>query len=509
MKFSRLALVLLVASGCHSGTQRMGGDVDLDVSLDRTDARWDLPADVLEAADGEDEDGPCHVAPPCPEGPADGIMGAPCLTDMDCREFRDAFCMSEDVDVFEGEYYISNLGGACGFWRDFAAGCEPDVEGSCPEGAACLVIGSEDWSGCLDVCTPADTSWELYGWACGCRRGYQCDLRLRMCFSGCSNDRQCCETWEDEDDDTLRDAEEVTRWEGCTSFCDGDDPEEFEDCKASFTCINPGTEGAMIGDPCEHDSHCPSDGTCYNFKDWETGEEYVPGGYCVREGCNFVGRGCEDAGGACLMTGSLSRWFGTCFKPCHVGRDLSDPDYECRTTPGEEQVCYPVSRFGWIGGAPEGGEDGYCFPGNFSDGTGEVGAECEFDEDCASPLGLGDCQYWFGDVPFCTIWCNEELVETESICGHVDSGEPAGTVCAWSMCMEACDRPSEPPGANGCSRPDFACLPLSRIGTTYVPEGALRLPGVCLPACTTDTYCEETFGEESRCETYTGICSET
>ena len=42
------------------------------------------------------------------------------------------------------------------------------------------VIGSDDYSGCIDECRPADTSMELHGWACGCRRGYECDINAMI-----------------------------------------------------------------------------------------------------------------------------------------------------------------------------------------------------------------------------------------------------------------------------------------------------------------------------------------
>lgn len=504
-----LIISCLLAAGCHGSGSHVSSDADHDAPPDG----WDAPVD----ADGPDVppdtaldtlgDAACHRAPPCPEGPEDGVMGQPCITEMDCRDAGHApFCITEKVEIWEGEVYVAYLGGACVLWAEESSGCDPDEEDTCPPGARCLEAG--DWRACMDACTPADTSGDLFGWACGCRKGYQCDIGMQMCFPGCSNDRECCETWEDEDDDWRRDGDEVTFWDGCASWCDGDDHDEWaDDCMASWECINPGRDGALIGDPCDHDSHCPRDGECLGYTDPDTDEVYFPGGYCTRMGCQYPGRGCEEDGGACINMGSFRERRGICMKPCHVGRDPSAPDYECRTTPGEEHVCLPMNVLGWMFGPPEEGEDGYCYPGNFAGGTGGIGTHCTSGTDCDSPLGLGECMEWFGDVPFCTIRCNEDLARDEAICGGTGPGGLATGLCGWGMCWEGCTGYTEPPGLNGCSRDDFACAPLSFLGSTYVVEGALRPPGVCIPACETDAFCEDIFDEGSTCDLLSGICS--
>jgi hypothetical protein len=357
----------------------------------------------------------------------------------------------------------------------------------------------------MDECVPGEPMGELFGWSCGCRKGYRCDLGSRTCQPGCSNDRQCCETWEDENENWQMDEGEITLWEGCESWCDGDDPEEFVDCMASFECINPGDPDATFGGPCEHDSHCPADGICLSYTDRETGKVYFPGGYCTRMGCAYAGRGCEDAGGACLFTGSLEYPSGMCVRPCHVETPITDPEYVCRAGEGE-QVCMPVFRMGWVGGPPETGEDGYCWPGNFADGILGLGETCGEDESCASPRGLGMCMTWFADVPFCTVRCSEYLAEEESICGAAAEGEISPVLCGWGVCWEGCTAMTVRPGMNDCSRDDFACAPLSYLGTTYVPEGSLRPPGVCMPACDSDLLCEDIYDEGATCDTISGLC---
>jgi hypothetical protein len=415
------------------------------------------------------------------------------------------------TDLYEGEVYVENPGGTCMGVTAGASACNPEDDEGCPPGSHCLPTGYEgmggEWNYCIDACMPADTSGEPYDWACGCRMGYHCDWNYRMCFSGCANDRECCETWLDGNRNGHREADEVTFWPECTSWCDGDDDEEKGDCMASYSCVNPGTPGATFGGPCEHDSHCPVDSICWAWPD-EEGVIYPPGGYCTRQGCQYAGRGCEDAGGACMNSGSLENPAGICMRPCHVGRNITDPDYECRTTPGQEQACFPVSFWAWIGGAPSGGEDGYCFPGNFGSGTGALGADCSGAGDCASPYGLGECLEWFGDVPFCSIRCSETLAVDEAICGGIGTGGVADGLCGWNMCWSGCDSPGAAPGANGCDRSDFACAPLSLFdSTTWVAAGASRPPGFCLPACDSDSFCESIFGPGASCDTGSGVCS--
>jgi hypothetical protein len=186
---------------------------------------------------------------------------------------------------------------------------------------------------------------------------------------------------------------------------------------------------------------------------------------------------------------------------------MDDPDYECRTTPGQEQACFPVPSLGWIGGAPPGGEDGFCFPGNVPGGEGAVGDPCTGDDQCASPLGLGTCTVRFGPG-MCTVACDETLAEQRSICGGVDAEGVAEGLCGSGTCVRGCPSPGMPLGSNGCPYADQACAPLSTIDyTIYVAEGALKPPGFCLPACVSDAACAEVHGEGSGCDELSGLCS--
>jgi hypothetical protein len=513
-----MLLALSIVASCHSGEQRIGGDVDRpdvapDTDWDATDpAEEPPPTDVLEDVthDAEPDSGPCTAPPPCPEGPADGVLGRACLGDGACDEVEYARCWGEVEQFFEGEMYIQNRNGTCQLWTGGGLACDPEDDSGCPRGSRCIESGRGfgiDWYGCIDACTPADTSGELYDWSCGCRVGYECNLFYGVCLSGCSNDRECCETWHDANHNAMRDSGEVTLFPGCSNYCDGDDPEETTDCMASYACVNLGTPGSRFGDPCEHDSHCPVDGACWAWRDPDTGEEYYPGGYCSRMGCNYAGRGCEDAGGACINSGGLEDPRGFCVRPCHTGSDATDSDFECRRTPGQEHACFPVSSWAWVGGPPAGGEDGYCFPGNYGAGTGGLGDACEDGGECASPLGLGECADWWV-LPFCTVRCNETLAVDEGICGPAGTGGVATGICGWNMCWPGCDTPGGALGANGCGRVDFACAPLSTFDSaTYVVDGATRPLGFCMPMCETHEQCEGMFGPGSTCDSVSGLCS--
>ncbi len=501
-------LTCALLAGCYGQDARLGGDAH--------DATSDVVAeisDVVADSSGEDVDTSvdlvCYNAPPCPDGPADGVLGRACVMDEECRDVPGAMCFTEERMEFEGEWYVTNPGGSCDYWAD-SEFCDPWTDEGCPEGSRCLSFGEfmgYTIYGCLDACSPGDASGEPFDWACGCRRGYRCDPSLYACVSGCTNDRECCERWVDEDEDYRRDDGEVTLFGECTSFCDGDDPEERTDCMASWSCVNPGLPGSSFGDPCDHDSQCPAGGECLLYTDPDSGEELFPGGYCTRGGCHLVGRGCEADGGWCLNFGTVDRPAGRCLRPCVTGLDLDDPEYGCRSTSGQQQACQPVPSLGWIGGPPPGGEDGFCFPGNFPGGPGELGERCVEDTECVSPLGLGSCMDWFGPG-FCTVSCNESLAVDMAICGGAGVDGIATGLCGWSTCLVGCSGLGMPLGYGGCPRPDLACVPLSVLDSAvHVAEDTLKPPGFCMPACSSDAFCEEALGEGHLCDPVTGACS--
>lgn len=513
-------LAFLAAGGCDDHESNISGstpdaDTGTDPGMDTTvDTAVDTGADptIDVVVDTAPDAVACTEAPACPVGPEDGVLGGACTGDGACDEVEAARCMRQMTETFDGETYVTYPGGTCQLYTGGTLACDPADHSGCPPGSRCIHVGPNysgvDLYACFDACEPADASGEMFGWSCGCRVGYSCHINYGVCLTGCSNDRQCCETWTDLDGDYERDAGEVTLWPGCEMYCDGDDAVETEDCMATYECINPGLEGARFGDPCLHDSQCPADGICLNYTDPATGEESYPGGYCTRMGCQLAGRGCEADGGACMNVGSYEEPRGMCLQPCHTGFGPGDPEFQCRDVEGQEHACFPVNTYAWIGGPPPDGMDGYCMPGNFESGTGGLGDDCEDVGDCASPLGLGTCQTYFGDVPFCTVSCSETLAVAGGICGEADTGGVATGLCGWNMCFAGCDDPGAALGSGACERDEMACAPLSIFGaSTYVAEGALKPPGFCMPACTGDAFCILIFGAGSVCDTGSGVCS--
>ncbi|MBW2261882.1 MAG: hypothetical protein JRG91_07910, partial [Deltaproteobacteria bacterium] len=259
MKMKITCIVVLLAgatAACHSGEQRIGGDATTRPDV-LSDPAWDVadatvdgsPGDVDTdaAADPSPDSSPCTEPPPCPEGPVDGIMGRACYGDGACDEVPGARCRAEVAEFFDGEEYRTNPGGSCVLYTAGDLACDPVDDSGCPPGSHCLATGyrtGSEWFMCMDACTPADSSGDLYDWACGCREGYECNLSRGLCLSGCSNDRECCETWTDLNGNYRREAEEVVRYSECSNYCDGDDPEEVADCRASYSCINLGRDGA-------------------------------------------------------------------------------------------------------------------------------------------------------------------------------------------------------------------------------------------------------------------------
>jgi len=532
---------LTAGAGCYESSPKTqpgdGSESDLsDDGVRADDDRMDeVPIDDWRWEDGSWEDwipedlpveeevvNPCHVEGdlPCPAvcqtAPTGGEIGAACTSSASCDYA--AHCLPEQVESFDGEIYVDLYGGACVLYGAGPEACDPAVPEICPDGSRCVFMGSamgQDFYGCWDSCEPVDTSGNPYEYNCGCRVGYACSLTRKICLSGCSNDRLCCEGWSDLDGDTTKEADEIVVKEGCTNVCDEGGLFEGDEaciCSVSFKCTNEGDPSARWGGPCVGDAWCPPDGTCYNefnYRDEEMGETLFPGGYCVKEACQYVGRGCSDFGGACANLGTGSHPLYYCVGACHTGRELNDPLYECRTTPGEEQACVPVDPGFWLS-APPAGEDGYCWPGNFPGSEKAIGAPCESDDECVSPFGLGMCF----DIdraamtPFCSVSCNEASASHASLCGGNDGSGTATGACWSGLCWEACAEPGGSLGSNSCSSPDNACYHTATMGTYVVVAGGLNVPpGICLPACTSDSWCEDFWGVSGvACNTINGVC---
>jgi hypothetical protein len=535
-----LCVIMMPAAGCYDSSPKTpaGDGHERDPAADdwraddwRTDDwafddwTWDdwtfddwtwedwYPDPIVDDPVVPDTDVPCPAV--CQTPPESGEIGAACVSSATCDHAAE--CITESVESFNGEMYFDSYGGTCVLYGEGTLGCDPAMPATCPDGSGCIFMGSYmgmDYHGCWDSCEPADTSGNVYDYNCGCRVGYACSLTEGICLSGCSHDRECCERWWDLNGDYARQADEVVVREGCTNTCDngglflGGHPAL---CMVSFGCINNGDPSARWGGPCEGDAWCPPDGTCwdeFNYRDETTGESLFPGGYCIKEACNFVGRGCSAFGGACANIGSIADPIFSCLGACHAGKELSDPSYECRTAPGEEQACLPVDPAIWLS-PPPGGEDGYCWPGNFPGGGKAIGEPCGSDEECVSPYGLGMCL----DInpptmtPFCGAYCSEASAIATSLCGGNDGSGIATGACWLEICWEACGDAGGPLGSSGCSSPDNACYPTSMMGTFVKVGSGLSIPvGICVPRCLNDAWCEDMWGMPMACDTTSGVC---
>lgn len=444
----------------------------------------------------------------CLTVPTSGEVGASCVSDTDCSGVAD--CWEETSQHFRGEVYVSDPGGQCIPLGSGTSVCDPDDPSSCPSGSTCIYFGSAmgtDYHGCMDTCIPADSSNRPYPFNCGCREGYNCDLVLETCMSGCSNDRECCERWWDLDGDFQRDAGEVVERAGCTNSCNNT-PAGL--CQATHDCVNNGDPANVWSGPCEGNPWCPPDGRCldeFHYTDSD-GSPLLPGGLCLKDACDLVGRGCSDHAGGCLNVGTASDPFWACVGKCHFGRNIGDADYECRTTAGQEHACRPVESSSW-NTLPADGSDGFCWPGNFPGGAGETGAACADSSTCVSPYGLGNCQEFTGitAAPFCSAECIQLSAENYAICGGDDGTGTAGGVCWSEICWEGCNNPGGNLGSNGCTQPsDLACYPMAMFTDVYKDSVSAMPAGMCIPRCTNNAWCLDFWGMSLACNTTSGVC---
>jgi hypothetical protein len=507
--------------------------------------------------------GPCRIDY-CPNDAPDPDpdYNGPCISFADCDD--EAYCETESVEVFDGEIYISWLGGQCLLYSDYTTVCDPDIPDSCPSGLTCLWVRDNEYThdpifGCFDACVDASSEGVPWVSNCDCREGYSCqpdpgstvlmDVFCMTCFQkyeplgysfgrlvggvcipGCSNDRECCEIWHDDDEDKYRDAGEVTLLPPaeCTDTCN--------DC--TYACERNGcTDGeCRIGDPCEHPAQCPPNGICLDeFRDG------VPGGLCTKVQCDLIGRECPAEAGCAGMGGTAADVKG-CVVPCEPGSGPGDPGYACRdlgvtgVADAGDGACYPVGSGFWLDGTIAGG---FCWPGNFAGGSVAIGGGCSGDTDCASPLGLGACiddgvNYPSLGMPFCTVHCDVALAQG-GICGGPGTDGIATGACVAGeilgnlrrhdcrkasstlrttsgLCLESCENPGASPeaSATGCSQDGMACIPVGLLGPdVHVVERSSMPAGLCFPACTDDVWCAKVWPDGGFCNAtsdVSGVC---
>jgi hypothetical protein len=334
---------------------------------------------------------------------------------------------------------------------------------------------------------------------CDCRDGYACEIMDEVCMSGCSNDKQCCEIWHDgvggAKDYVRQDAEVVDLPASeCTDTCN----------RCTYACTQMGCPGAAchMGDACEHDSDCPAQSRC--ISEFQTRGAFV-GGMCIKDRCDLSGRGCP-VGSGCVNLGSGTDPWDICAVPCTATTVPGEAGYPCRDIdpPGPsvgDYACMPLRVTMWIDGVTT--DDGWCWAGNFTTGTGAYGHACLTETECISPYGLGDCINITDTPKFCTAWCNQAVAEAGA-CGAADpvTHDVAGA-CVWGLCLEVCD-PAVTPAE--CSLASNACYPTGPFGGGYVVTGGNPVTGICLPRCANDAWCVKTYGVGT-CNTTTGVCA--
>ena len=461
--------------------------VDAPGEPDLPDIEVDPPLPDLGDPDVEDErpDAPCP-----PEGP----VGAACSEAADCEESMD--CEAEASHVYDGLMYVDWPSGYCvdGSWT---SGCDPGDPSACPDGARCVHLGAascEDRWACLDACAPADSSGVPFDFNACCRPGYRCDRALAVCLPGCSNDRQCCESWSDADGDTERDEGEVTLDGACTRTCDVD----------TFVCTGAG--GGTYASACTIDADCPDDAVCLPESCSSIYGPAFPGGLCIRERCDLDGVDCSVGGGACVDLAAGGAFTPVCIAACATGTAPGDGGHPCRA----QYACVPACEGSWVGAPPTGGIDGWCFPANPSTAAADTLYEtCTADDGCYSPLGLGLCLSTAGQRR-CSISCNASLARDHDLCGApATGGDPAPGACWACSCHRACDAPSSPLSADACAASGaLACYSTDALfGEVSYSASASAPAGLCLPACTGVDDCTALWGMPLSCDATTGICS--
>ena len=151
----------------------------------------------------------------CPGDPPDGRIGLPC---SDCPTAEGYQCVPPLEQSYGGVQYVMWADGYCLQSDAFTRNCSI-VADNCPAGAKCLPYG-RDAAGttrylCFDQCNPVDERGVPWDVNCDCRDGYACEPGAAVCYPGCSNDRECCESWTDLDGDGQRRDGEVTPDDGC------------------------------------------------------------------------------------------------------------------------------------------------------------------------------------------------------------------------------------------------------------------------------------------------------
>ena len=247
----------------------------------------------------------------CPGDPPDGRIGLPC---SDCPTAEGYQCVPPLEQSYGGVQYVMWADGYCLQSDAFTRNCSI-VADNCPAGAKCLPYG-RDAAGttrylCFDQCNPVDERGVPWDVNCDCRDGYACEPGAAVCYPGCSNDRECCESWTDLDGDGQRRDGEVTPVDGCAGSCD----------RGTFRCVYQSGAGDYWAS-CTHSSQCGAGTACLAL------DADTLAGYCTVVGCRVpaVAADCEAHGGWCLDS-----TYAQCLKRCDPRLPLADSGCPERT----------------------------------------------------------------------------------------------------------------------------------------------------------------------------------
>jgi hypothetical protein len=292
-----------------------------------------------------------------------------------------------------------------------------------------------------------------------CRDGYTCDPQLGVCVEACVNDLQC-------QVETLPSGD-LTVNEDSPRTCD----------EQTGRCTFEGDPEASVGDQCETDADCPSNGLCIR-------NDTFPNGFCTKLYCDQPGFECSENATCNVNTPRLGAT--ACLPGCQVGSQddsglqigAGSGDDQC----GEGEACY-WDRTTEMDSAGNGG----CFQGTFNDiEESNVGAACTSSDECYSPFGYGTCIF-------------SQFEETTGMCSILDVGENA--ILPGVQAQGVCDPENNetPLRLSGEGEPiETACFKECSAASDCAEGHACQTLGqdnmgndikVCLPFCTNNDDC--------------------
>jgi hypothetical protein len=245
---------------------------------------------------------------------------------------------------------------------------------------------------------------------------------------------------------------------------------------ATFRCVDqPSTPSAAAGDPCSDDAECEPGGHCNP----ETPDGRWVGGSCSKIRCDLPGNECAN-GGVCKEGGTE---VPSCHAGCTVGGYQTSDSPETLVAEGSARsTCREGYGCVWDGTATAGEVNGgACLPITYHPTVTEpnIGAPCDDDADCYSPLGAGVCMTGHGLADgYCSIrncaapWLEDASTPTDGLCA------PDAICVAFAVddptrafCLRECVTADE------CA-PGLGCLEISVDGAR-----------ACFAGCVADADC--------------------